>query len=212
MYRFIWWFSVLSIVTAICIGYLILPTLPALMPSHWNSAGVVDGWQTAYAYIWFLPALTLGFVAILGIMSARMTDVRVRPYIALSAGLFTVYMVGLHVLIGMRALAGQILLMTEFMRLLGGLFIGLACIIKNVPPNHVVGFRFPWTMRDVDTWARTHVVGFWGMMLSGVCCLLITVLPLSNNDVVVLGMSAILVGITIPSIYSYWYWRTKRSQ
>lgn len=211
MYRIMWWLSVSAIVTAIGIGYLVLPRLPEQLPSHWNSAGAVDGWQSGLTYFWFMPAVTLVFVAVLGIMSARMTDARVRPYIAMSAGLFTAYLLGLHALIGVRSVAGQAIAMAEFMRLMGGLFIGLACIIKTVPPNHVVGFRFPWTLRDADTWAHTHAIGFWGMAIGGVICVMVAFLPVANEYMFGLGIGAIVIGITIPSVYSYWYWRIKQS-
>lgn len=210
MYRILWAFAVVCIVTAIIVGNLMLPSLPEVMPSHWNSAGEVDGWQSVHAYIWFIPMLTLVILAILGIMSVRISDKRVRPYIAMSAVLLTMYMLGLHLLIGVRTLAGEQMQIAEFMRLLAGLFIGVAAIIKNVPPNHVVGFRLPWTMRDDDVWARTHTVGFWGMLIGGVSCLAITFVPIANEYLFGLGIGAILLGTIIPSVYSYWYWRTHR--
>lgn len=210
MYRIIWSVSVICIVAVIILGNVLLPSFPAVIPSHWNSAGVVDGWQSVQVYIWFIPVLTLMILAILGIMSVRITDLRVRPYIAMSAALLTIYMLGLHLLIGLRTLAGAQMQIAEFMRLLAGLFIGLAAIIKNVPPNHVVGFRLPWTMQDAKIWTHTHRIGFWGMLGGGVVCLIVTLLPISPGYQFGLGIGAILTGTIIPSVYSYWYWRRRQ--
>jgi uncharacterized membrane protein len=212
MYRIIWVFSVLAIVTAILIGYLIAPSLPAMMPSHWNSAGQVDGWQSTIAYVWTIPAIALVFVVVLGIISMRLTDPQVRPHIALSAGLFTAYMIGLHGVIGIRSFAGQEMSIAEFMRLMACLFMGLAFVIKDIPPNHVAGFRLPWTMNDPDTWRRTHSIGFWSMLIGGVGCLIVTLMPLAAQYIFGLGIGSILGGVIIPSVYSYWYARTKRRE
>lgn len=211
MHRPIWVLSVIAIVTAIGVGFLWSPLLPAEMPSHWNSAGEVDGWQSTTSYILTLPIMTFVFVVVLAIMAARLTDARVRPYIAWSAAVFTVYMLSLHVLIGVRAFAGEAMTLAEFMRLLAGLFVGLAWIIKDVPPNHIAGFRFPWTLYDPAIWRHTHIVGFWGMFVGGVICAIVTVIPVATESMFGLGIGAILLGTIIPSVYSYWYARRMRS-
>jgi uncharacterized membrane protein len=160
-----------------------------------------------------MPVLALVLVGVMGILTLRMPDPRVRPHIAMSAALLTVYMLGLHLLIGVRAYAGQMMTLAEFMRLIAGLFVGLAFIIKDVPPNHVVGFRLPWTMYDKATWIQTHKVGFWGMLAGGVMCFVISLLPIGTTYVFGLGISAILIGVLLPSLYSYWWSaRKKRAQ
>jgi uncharacterized membrane protein len=211
MYRILWVVSILCIVTAIMIGYLVLPTLPVNMPSHWNVAGEVDGWQSSLTYVWMMPILTIVVIGILGILSVRMPDLRVRPRIAMSAALLTAYMLGLHMLIGMRSFAGQIIALTEFMRLIAGLFVGLAFIIKDVPQNHVVGFRLPWTLNDTDTWVQTHKIGFWGMLAGGVGCLIVTLLPIATETMFGLGIGVVLLGTILPSLYAFWYARKKRA-
>lgn len=211
MYRMLWVVSVFFIVSAIVIGYLVLPLLPAEMPSHWNSAGEVDGWQLSRTYIWLMPAITLVLVGIFGILTVRMPDSRVRTRIAMSVALLTTYMLGMHILIGIRSFAGQAIELAEFMRLLAGLFVGLAFVIKDVPPNHIIGFRLPWTMDDVDVWNQTHKVGFWGMLVGGIVCVVVTMVPVLAEFVFGLGIGAILLGILIPSLYSYWYAHKKRA-
>lgn len=212
MYRIMWVLSVLFIVSAIIIGNLVLPSLPIEMPSHWNAAGEVDGWQSSRTYVWLIPSMTLVLVGLFGILTVRMPDPRVRPHIAMSVALLTAYMLGLHTLIGVRSFAGQMMELTEFIRLIAGLFVGLAFIIKDVPQNHVVGFRLPWTMNDIDTWNQTHKVGFWGMLAGGIVCLIVTILPIANEYVFGLGIGAVILGTILPSLYSYWYARKKRAQ
>lgn len=213
MYRIWWVLSVICIVSAIIIGYVVQPSLPAEMPSHWNAAGEVDGWQSSQTYVWLMPVLALVLVGVMGILTLRMPDVLVRPRIAMSAALLTVYMLGLHLLIGVRAYAGQMMALAEFMRLIAGLFVGLAFIIKDVPQNHIVGFRLPWTMNDADTWNQAHKCGFWGMLAGGVVCFVISLLPLRTEYVFGLGIGAILLGTLLPSLYSYWWYaRKKRAQ
>jgi uncharacterized membrane protein len=212
MYR-IWWFvSVLSIVSAIFIGYVVQPLLPAELPSHWNAAGEVDGWQSSHTYVWLMPVMALVLVGVMAILTVRMSDLRVRSRIAMSAALLTVYMLGLHLLIGMRAYAGQMMTLAEFMRLMAGLFVGLAFIIKDVPQNHVVGFRLPWTMNDTDTWIHTHKVGFWGMLAGGIVCVIVTFLPIATEIMFGLGIGVILLGTILPSLDSFWYARKKRAR
>jgi uncharacterized membrane protein len=205
MQRVIWILTVISIVSAIVIGVIFFESLPAEIPSHWDKDGRVDDMQSAFAYVWTLPTITAVFVGLLGIMANYMSDQRVRVRIALSAGLITLFLLGLHGLIGVRAVTGQAIMLVEFMRLFAGLCIGLSFVIRDVPPNHVVGFRLPWTMNDGDIWHKTHRVGFWGMFLGGLICLLVSFMEVPSTLVSILGIGSMLLGMIIPSIYSYWY-------
>lgn len=92
---------------------------------------------------------------------------------------------------------------------MAGLFVGLACMISDVPQNHIVGFRFPWTMNITAIWNQTHNVGFWGMLADGVVCFVVTLLPIVDECVFGLGIGAMLFGIISPSLYTYWYARKK---
>lgn len=74
MYRIVWVLAVIAIVAVIIVVHLYQDNLPSRVPSHWNSAGVVDGWQSSAVFVWSLTLLTLILVGVLGGMSMGMTD------------------------------------------------------------------------------------------------------------------------------------------
>lgn len=204
MHRIVWVLAVVAIVTVIIVGHLYQDYLPSRVPSHWNSAGVVDDWQSPAVYVWSLPLLTLILVGVLGGMSMGMTDHVVKRSIAASAGLLTCFMLSMHALIGIRVIEQQSVSMHEFMRLIAGLFMGLAFVIRDVPPNHVVGFRFPWTLHNPRVWHQSQRAGFWGMVIGGMGMIVVTLLPVAQETMFIVGMSVLLSGILIPTLYSAW--------
>ncbi|MBM4413941.1 MAG: DUF1648 domain-containing protein [Chloroflexi bacterium] len=212
MYRIIWVVSIMAIVAVIFVGYLYQASLPPFMPSHWNSAGEVDGWQSSDIYVWAMPIITLIIVCVLGIISHFQHDITIKSSIAYSTELLTVYMLSMHILIGMRVVQGSEVHVADILRLMAGLFIGLAFVIRDVPQNHVVGFRLPWTMADATVWRATHRVGFWGMFVGGLVVVVVTLFPFSQEGMFLLGMCAVLVGVVIPSFYAYWLAKRKSTR
>lgn len=97
----------------------------------------------------------------------------------------------MHALIGIRAIEQQSVAMYEFMRLIAVLFMGLAVVIRDVPPNHVVGFRFPWTLHNPGVWHQSHRVGFWGMVIGGIGMIVVTLLPVAQDILFIVGMSVL---------------------
>lgn len=204
MYRVIWVFSVIAIVSVIIVGHVYQPVLPPVMPSHWNSAGKIDGWQSSLMYIWVIPSISFIIVCVLGIMSLFLRDITIKPYIAYSAGIITLHMLSMHVVIGVSVVQGAAIHISDILRLIAGMFICFSFIVRNVPQNHIVGFRLPWTLANATVWRATHRVGFWGMLVAGVVIVLVTFLPIEPEYMFFLGMSTLLLGVIIPSFYAYW--------
>lgn len=149
--------------------------------------------------------MTFVVVGILGGVSLLQANVQVRPYVAMSAGLLTAFMLGMHALIGYYTVVQSEMSIVIFLRLVAVLFIGLAFVIRNVPPNQVVGFRLPWTLDNLEVWRKTHQLGFWWMCIGGITVVLMTCLPVREEMIFGLGMAVLISAILIPSVYSLCY-------
>lgn len=82
-------------------------------------------------------------------------------------------------------------------------FLGILFIIcgNNFPKNHInpyVGLKFPWLLRDEEGWYKTHRLGGYTWILSGIVFILH---PLHRKVIVTVPLIILLVGI-IPLIYS----------
>jgi len=112
-----------------------------------------------------------------------------------------VFMAALNFIIINSANGGTVLQSLLF-PLLGLMFAFIGNYMNNIKPNYFAGIRLPWTLNNDENWRKTHQLGgklwFAGGMLIAVVCLF---LPASASFI--FFMSAILIMIIIPIVYSY---------
>lgn len=82
-------------------------------------------------------------------------------------------------------------------------FLGIIFIISGnyFPKNHInpyVGFKFPWLFRDEDGWYKTHKLGSYTWLLSGIIMILH---PLHSLSYITVPLVTLLAGV-VPFIYS----------
>jgi uncharacterized membrane protein len=87
--------------------------------------------------------------------------------------------------------------------LIGLLFIFLGNMLPKVPKNLFVGIRTPWTIANELVWERTHRLGGWLFVLSGIVMILKgLILPgsaLFQNVTTVLALGCLLY----PMLHSF---------
>jgi uncharacterized membrane protein len=85
-------------------------------------------------------------------------------------------------------------------------------VMGKLRPNHVVGFRIPWTLANERVWDQTHRFGGKALVLGGI---LIAVLPFTPLDSAWWGgaIAAIaLLSVAAPMLKSYLLWREIKKQ
>lgn len=90
-------------------------------------------------------------------------------------------------------------------------FVGILFIISGnyFPKNHInpyVGLKFPWLFNDEDGWYKTHRLGSYTWLLSGV---IMIAHPLHGLTLVTVPLIILLAGV-VPFIYSLILYFKKR--
>ena len=87
--------------------------------------------------------------------------------------------------------------------LLGVMFIFIGNYLPKCKQNHIVGFRFSWTLNDSKNWNKTHRIGGYLLVLGGVLFIILAFLSFENYISLILFCSILALIITVPILYSY---------
>lgn len=148
--------------TAAGLGYawVLYPSLPALIPIHWNIHGQVDGWAPKEWAALMLPGMMvvmLGMLVGLPWLSPRQFDVAAfrgtfNYVMVLAVGLMGyIHVVSLQAALHPEMESGRVLV--------GGLFLFFAAmgnVLGRVRRNFWMGIRTPWTLASDAVWDATH--------------------------------------------------------
>ena len=87
----------------------------------------------------------------------------------------------------------------------GILFIILGAVMGKFRPNWFAGIRTPWTLTSKLSWTKTHRVGGWVFIATGVATMLGAFI---NLEWAVYVMFIVMIpGIIFLVAYSYFVWR-----
>lgn len=153
--------AIILLTIAITIG--VYPGLPDMIPSHWNASGDVDGHLPAFWGVLLIPALMIGFSALLYVLpkfdplkeNYRKFQHYYEGFILVFAGFLAVIQAQI-LLWGMGFPISPNLI---FPILFGVMFIYLGFLLDHAEPNWFVGIRTPWTMTSGEVWKKTHALG-----------------------------------------------------
>lgn len=90
---------------------------------------------------------------------------------------------------------------------IGALFAALGNVLPKSRPGFFVGIRTPWAIIDPDNWIATHRYGGRIMMASGLALILLALLPMQSEARGSFVVAILLMMITTPILYSFFYWR-----
>jgi len=85
------------------------------------------------------------------------------------------------------------------------LFIILGNYLQSVKPNYFIGIRTPWALQSEENWSKTHrFTGRIWIITAGLLLILYPFLPTALY--IKYGISAILILVFIPILYSFIYY------
>lgn len=153
---------ILIIVSMFIAGAMFYSKMPAVMPTHWNARGQVDGYSSKGFMAFGFPAVILGIYLLITLLP--LID-PLRKNIEKSAGayfwmrtLFASFFAALY-FFGIYAgvSSGKNIMVRSFsLVLMGALFIGLGFLMPHFKRNYFIGIRTPWTLESGEVWDITH--------------------------------------------------------
>jgi uncharacterized membrane protein len=186
------------------IGIFFYQQMPQLIPTHWDSAGAVNGYSTRFVGLFLLPIITLGiylfFLLIPRIEVYKENLSKFSSYFFGFKLVFVLFFFSLYIVTIFQA-KGFLFNMNYFiMPALAILFFYIGHILPFVKRNFFIGIRTPWTLSSDHVWEKTHKAGgivfkaFGVIMLCG-----IFFVPLSVFFILV----PLIFGAAFLVIYSY---------
>lgn len=190
----------------------IYPSLPSLVPKHFNGEGLPDAY-TAKHNLWKILAITSTIAVGIYLLLTNITRIDPKKKASLSRNSFRMISIALVIL--MAALNGIMIAASRdghfpFSRLLPailGLFIAfLGNRMLSIRPNYFVGIRTPWALEHEDNWKATHRLGGKVFFSGGILIVIITFLlaPAFVESALFVLMATMAL---IPVVYSYYYFR-----
>lgn len=180
------------------------PQLPDQVPTHWNVQGEVDRYEskTVLLILGFMPLLIIALMSLLPKIDPRKKayerHVKAYSILILYVTLFfscvslatLVYILGYPIDISMVASI-----------LVGIVLIAIGNYTGQFRSNFFTGIRTPWALQSDQNWRKTHRVGRWVFVISGILFLISAFVPFWIGKLVPLFF--LLLGMIWIYYYSY---------
>lgn len=197
--------AVALVAGTLVVSFLIEPSLPAIVPTHFDIHGHADGFSSRTFAAFFLPLVSLAiwafmrFAMLLAPQSwrERMATSPISVAACITVGfLSALHFVTLHV-----ALRGATGLGSELAILLGAMWLALAVILPRTRRNPILGIRTAWTLSSDENWARTHRMASYTFLVGGLLSLAAGFAGMSGA-----AFFAVIVAVAsalVPAVYSW---------
>lgn len=192
-----------TVAAGFIVSAVFYPKMPAIMASHWNASGRVDGYMNKSIGMFLIPAIMAGqalfFYAILLIDPLRKNIRKFRIYYEGFILLITGFLLAVHLFMIAWNL-GIRFSMNIFMPLMMAiLFFVMGAILPKLRPNWFMGIRTPWTLSNETVWIKTHWLGGIAFKMAAILVLFGVVWP---KYAVLFVLVPILAASVVTVLYS----------
>ncbi len=182
-----------------------------IIPIHWNFHFEIDDYGSRYI---FLGLSLLPVIIYYGFDYINRFDERLKKYESKTNDYEIIRMI-----ITLLMLATDIIWMYMCYNPQGNMEVALSVVfcmfllflgnyMPTISMNYYVGIRFPWTVRNETVWKKTHKMGGYIYVVSGLMMLILTILDLCGFEFIV---ALILIDSLVIGIYSYIMHRKQQS-
>ena len=186
---------------------LVMPSLPAQIPTHWGASGAVNGWGPSWMAS-VLGALPLVFLAVL--YAVPRIDPKGEAYrtsgkfyqgfvIAFTLLMCAISWMGELTVWGVVPAAGTVNLLIS--GAIGLLFIGMGNYLPRVKQDYTLGIKTPWALADPENWRRTQRFGGACFMVLGVGLIVMGIAGSALSSEVVAAVIAVLALVLVGAMY-----------
>jgi uncharacterized membrane protein len=187
----------------------------AQIPFHWNIRGEVDNYANKSLGLLMGPGMIFFLTLLLAIIprfEPRLENLQQsqKAYKAVWRGVL-IMLFALH-LISISAALGYEENMPMLMAfLMGFLFIAIGNYLGKIRSNFMFGIRTPWTLSSEIAWNKTHRLGGWLFVATG---LLTFLSGFYLSGVLTFGILFGGLFLSLPVLfgYSYWVWKQESKQ
>lgn len=197
-------------------AYYLFPTLPEIIPTHFNATGEADAWGNKSSI--FLLPLIMGVVSIIVFMifqnikkldPKRYSNVDDQLYKKLAV--YVVVFLSLLSMLIIYATAHEGVKIEKLLfPFLGLAFAGFGVYMPKIKQNYFAGFRLPWTLESEANWNATHALAGKAWTVGGLLQFL-SGLMLQGEWVFIIFISIIIVMVIVPTVYSYLFFKKERA-
>ncbi len=188
-------------------GAIVYPAMPERMPSHWNTAGEVNGEISRPYGVFLFPCILLVlyllFFAIPRIDPLRANIQQFRKAYNVFFLFFMIFMIMLYV---------HTLLWSSGIRMNTNILIGVGIaglmfltsyLCRFAKRNYFVGIRTPWTLNSDSVWDKTHRLGSRLFLATGILMLIGILVPQHMVWFIALPIGAVALILIVYSYVAY---------
>jgi len=207
------WYPALLIVIMAIASVIAYPRLPERVPIHWDLHGQTNRWQSRGHAVLFLP---IAAVVLWGVLRAlpsidprRANYSKFQPTYEFMVGATLTVIALIHLAVLASGIGMPIAIHRVIPIALGIILVAIGNQLPRARSNWWFGIRNPWTLSNDRVWERTHRVGGYLMMASGVVMIVGSLLWVRAGPLVIACVAAWAIG---SMIYSYVAWRQETSK
>ena len=184
------------------------PSLPKIIPTHFNIKGEADGFGSKDS-IYLGPSImgiaslfTYFFLTYIKKIDPKRSE-QMEDGLFQKFGFFTVLFLTALSMVILYATSHQGISIEKLLFPIMGLaFAGMGLYMPKIKQNYFAGFKLPWTLDNVDNWNATHKIAG-KVWLYGGAIQFFAGLVFSSVASFVIFFIAMVVMVLVPTIYSY---------
>ncbi|MFT9498081.1 SdpI family protein [Anaerosolibacter sp.] len=178
--------------------------LPSMVPGHWNLNGEVDRYNSK-EFVFFTALLPLGLYILMVFLPnldpKKASYLKHEKAYAMVQTSIVIFLIAIHWLIIIMALGYDVNIGRVIRVGLGLLFVIMGNYMSQIRHNYFFGIKNPWTLASEEVWTKTHRLGGYGFVLSGIIAFLSAFLQdPAAFKMMMIGTFGPLIGV---NIYSY---------
>lgn len=209
------WIALITLCVANVAAHLmVMPSLPAQIPTHWGASGAVNGWGPSWmaSAMGMVPLLLLAMFYVMPRIDPKGEAYRTSGkfyqgfVIAFTLLMCATSWLGELTVWGVVPAAGTVNLLVSCA--IGLLFIVMGNYLPRVKQNYTLGIKTPWALADPENWRRTQRFGGACLMVLGVGLIVMGVAGSVLSSEVVAAVIAVLAlgSAGAAYVYSYLLW------
>jgi len=195
---------IILILISMIATFFIYSSLPEKIPMHWNIKGEINSYGDK-SFVWFTALLPLVIYLLMiyvpEIDPKRESYKKHKKAYEILMNILVPFFIVVHWITIFSALGHQVSVGRIIPIVVGILFIVIGNYMGQIRPNYTFGIKIPWTLANETVWKKTHRVGSFAFILSGLIFIIAGIInkPFSF----ILAISSIFVALIYTGVYSY---------
>ena len=210
-----WTLVITSIIILLPIvaGVILWDKLPEQVPYHWGVNGEVDGWADKPTAVFLMPAIMLAVqwaCVIAATLDPKGKNAASSKLMGFVLWIIPLLNILLHVMVYLAAFGREVNAGVVLPLVFGAMFVMMGNYLPKCRQSYTVGIKLPWTLNDEENWNATHRLAGKLWVAGGLLVMPCALLKPEIGFVVMMVITALMCAI--PTIYSYRYYKTHKTE